>query len=220
MISAIMSAVLAAGLAAQSVDEQRAQFDSSVRRQRAFEQSQFDEAGFQPIDEVVAQRRRVRRILFQEGHFILPFPGVEIERHRSGVVTLAVIGRSISVAPVRIATAEWDRLVRRDSDIFRTRTFGPRDPQTPWPPAPPPPPICHPMIVRFEAADSQAVRSDSASAGCGAAEAERIGAAIDVARLAVSTRPGCSFEEANPFWSFFRCFVPQPSPPPGPNPAH
>lgn len=69
--------------------------------------------------------------------------------------------------------------------------------------------ICHPFLFRFGAAGPEGERTDSASVGCGEAEMDRVQVALEVARVAVATRPDCQFEAGNPFWSFSRCFTPR-----------
>jgi len=207
---AIFFSILLGTQSAQDIANQRSRFDAEIASQRAFERRMFDEAGFIPLADMSARHREVRRILFQEGHFILPIPGVEIERHPSGEVTLTIIGAGVSSGPARVDPTVWSHLVAQDSIVFRNPVFVPRDPNAPIPPMPAG--VCHPYLFRFAAAGPEGERTGSASAGCGETEMDRVRVALEIARIAVATRPDCRVEANDPFWSFSRCFTPREGP--------
>ncbi|MEA3043120.1 MAG: hypothetical protein QOH47_958 [Sphingomonadales bacterium] len=208
LLASLLFAQVAA--APPSIEEQRSRFERVVAEDRAFVRRRFVQAGFRPIDGLAAERRQVRQFLFEEGHFILAIPGIEIERHRSGRVTLTIIGRGATGPPVRIPAAAWRQLEARDVAVYQPPIFVPRDPGAPIPPAPRG--VCHPLLVRFAAAGAQGARSASLALGCNESSRERLQAAIEAARLAVSTRAQCRFDDSDFFWSYFNCFRPPAQP--------
>jgi hypothetical protein len=143
---------------------------------------------------------------------ILPIPGVEIERVSEGSITLKMIGRAGEGAPVMVPASAWTRLATLEGTLFKREPYVRRSPPeasaAPPSPPPPPPPICHAWHVRLAAVDKTGVESRSWSQ-CGGGEAPESRYAIEVARLAVSTRPTCKFEEDDPFWTFALCFLPR-----------
>jgi hypothetical protein len=210
MIAALslLYAVETSNLPAKGSPEQRALFESSQQRQHEFEQQQFVNAGFEPLKDVARAGRNVRRVMFRDPYGIVPIPGLELERAINGQIYLRLIGPQITDARVQIPESEWDRLRVMEAEVFAEPKY------VPWNPHPvssPPPPICHGWGVGFGAAE--AGRQHSASWGeCGSKEGDaRLAYAIEMARLAVATRPACSFDSKEAFWSFSTCFATTPA---------
>jgi len=192
--------------------EQRALFEAGQARQRAFELHEFGQAGFDPLERARPAGGEIRRVLFSDPYFILPTPGVEIRRDQRGAVSLQVVGSGVRTPPTEIAPEGWAALARLDAAVFRRPAFVVRTGPRPAGPAPPAPPICHAWIVRFASTGAAGERTAS-WAGCGDKDEQRLAYAAQAARLAVATRPACSFDPDDPFWSFSRCFRPQPAAP-------
>lgn len=189
--------------------EQRSDYERGQIGQARFEQKLFIDAGFGPLSDLIPQKRMVKRALFQDPYMFMQLPGVEIERLRKGSVTLRIVNRQGKTAPVALLASTWARLTRLEGTLFRPRPYVPWDPPTADRPPPSPPPICHGWIVRFGALDKAGARSAS-WAQCGGDAEPGSGYANEIARLAVSTRPQCKFDQSNPLWSFSKCFSPQP----------
>lgn len=185
--------------------EQRAAYERGQVNQAKFEQKMFVEAGFQPLDDVAAEKRIVKRVLFQDPYMMLPVPGVEIERMANGSITLKVIGPAEKSSSVVVPASAWTRLTSLQGTLFRPKPYVSWDPPKTDAPLPPPPPICHGWIAYFGTADATGLGSGS-WAQCGSRDQPELAFATEVARLAVSTRRACKFDEANPFWSFNACF--------------
>jgi hypothetical protein len=149
----------------------------------------------------------VKRALFGDPYMMLPVPGVEIERMPDGSVTLKVIGRGVSSAPAVLPTSVWEHLTKLQGTLFTRKPYVPWDPPKADAPMPAPPPVCHGWIVRFGTAD-KAGQGSGSWAQCGGGNEPALAFATEIARLAVSTRPACKFDEANPFWAFSACFSP------------
>ena len=193
--------------------EQRAAYVRGQANQIRFEQKLFVDAGFQPIEALAADKRTVKRVLFADPYMMLPVPGVEIERMTNGTITLKLIGRTGASTPAILPTSAWTRLSSLQGTLLRPKQYVPWDPPNANAPVPLPPPICHGWIARFGTADETGVQSGSWGQCWGADQPLSV-FAVEMARLAVSTRPACKFDDANPFWAFNACFSGQPKPSP------
>lgn len=205
---------LAPAAQAQTEAEQRARFEAGRAEQRRFEHSQFIEAGFASIAEVLADGREVRRVLLRDPYGMLPLPGIEVERRDDGRTTLRLQYRgrngdprypAWSTDPVEIEQGAWDELAALEPALFARPVYQPvRSVATPAPtaPPPPPPPLCHAWLARF-----QADRARTASwTECGGRDGPGYRYAVRVAELAVGTKPGCPLAPGNVFGSFSACF--------------
>lgn len=209
-------ALVTAPVAAQSLvfpskgsAEQQAIYERGQAGQAAFEQKLLAEAGFPPLTQAAAEKRNVIRALFQDPYMMLPAPAVEIERLPDGSLTLKVVGRGEKGTPAVLPASAWKRLASLQGTLFMRKPYVPWEPPRADRPPPPPSPICHGWIVRFGKADATGVESAS-WAQCGGHEQPEAAYATEIAKLAVSTRPSCKFEEDNPYWSFRTCFSPPP----------
>lgn len=189
--------------------EQRAIYERGQAGQAAFEQKLLAEAGFPPLTQAAAEKRNVIRALFQDPYMMLAAPAVEIERLPDGSLTLKVVGLGKQSAPAVLPASAWKRLASLQGTLFMRKPYVPWDPPRADRPSPPPPTICHGWIVRFGKANVTGVESASWTQ-CGGHKQPEAAYATEIARLAVSTRPSCEFEENNPFWSFQTCFSPRP----------
>ena len=185
--------------------EQRADYERGQASQIQFEQKLFVDAGFQPLEAVAANKRTVKRALFEDPYMMLPVPGVEIEQMPDGSVTLKVIGRGGESSAAILPASAWTRLTNLEGSMLRPRPYVAWDPAKAGAPSPPLPPICHGWIVRFGAADKTGLGSGS-WAQCGGGDQPGWAYAVEIAKLAVSTRATCKFDKANPFWAFNTCF--------------
>lgn len=206
IIALLGTAAPASGPPPQGSAEQRALRERAIADQARFERRLFAEAGFDPLEDVGAQGRSVKRALFADPYMMLPVPGVEVARAKDGAVTLKVVGRSGASEPVRLPASDWAHLAEMQGTMLDPAPYVPDDPPKPGETSPPPP-ICHGWIVRFGAADASGTASGSWSQ-CGGERGAKQAFAAEMARLAVSTRPSCKFDAANPFWSFNTCFSP------------
>jgi hypothetical protein len=191
--------------------EQRAIYERGQETQAKFEQELFVKAGFKPLDAIAFEKRTVKRALFEDPYMMLPVPGVEIERLPKGSVTLKVIGRTVQSAPAILPASAWTRLTSLQGALFKRKAYVPWDPPKADTSPLPPPPTCHGWIVRFGTTGDDGVTSGS-WAQCGSNDQPELAYGAEIARLAVSTRPACKFDESNPFWSFSTCFSPRPQP--------
>lgn len=196
--------------------EQRADYERGQASQVRFEQELFVDAGFQPIDALAADKRTVKRALFEDPYMMLPVPGVEIERMPNGTITLKVIGRTGASAPAILPASAWAQLISLQGTFLRPKPYVPWDPPKASAPVPAPPPMCHGWLVRFGAADDTGVKSGS-WAQCGGSNQPGAAFAVRMAELAVSTRPSCKFDEADPFGAFNACFSRHPQSSADPN---
>jgi hypothetical protein len=207
----VLPALPAAGetrFPAKGSEEQRAVFERGQEEQAKFEERLFLEGGFKRLDDLAAQKRTVRRALFHDPYMMMSFPGIEVERMPDGSVALKMIGPDGESQPTRLPGSAWTTLTGIEGTMFEPKPYVPWDP-----PAPDeisrPPPICHGWIVRFGSVDTKG-KATSSWAECGGEREPQMAFAIEMARLAVSTRSSCKFDAASPFWSFSDCFGPAP----------
>lgn len=206
-------AVAIAGLLLVPMAEARAQLPADTEQpdrwqraeaaQRAFEHRTFTDAGFPSIAQTIVEGRTVRRLLLHDPYGMLPVPGVELEQFGDGRVTLRLQYQEWSADPVFVDRAAWDALARQEQAVFAAPETGPARPGS-EPSAPPP--SCHGWIARLEA-DYQRTAS---WAQCGGSPGPAYDYAVAIARLAIESKPGCTFDQADPFWSFNTCFAPSP----------
>lgn len=192
---------------AKGSPEQRAVYEQARTRQAEFEQGLFLEAGFQPIETVAAQKRAVKRALFFDPYMMLDIPGVEVERLPDGSVTLTIVGGPAPGGPSPLPASAWDRLTGLQGAMFRPKPYEPWDPPAADAPIPPRPPMCHGWLARFGVADETGTGSGSWGQ-CGGGDAPGLTFATEIARLAIATRPDCTFDADSPFRAFETCFSP------------
>lgn len=184
--------------------EQRTAWDRGQAAQRKFEHSLFTGAGFEPIAEVHADGHDVRRMIAQDPYMILPVPALELERLKNRQITLRVQYRGWSSNTLPVNGKAWDDLARQERAVFATAKFHPVQRNTTLSV---PPPLCHGWIVQLEAD----YKRTASWAACGNLNNPVENYAIQMLKLAMATRPDCSFDDKNPFWSFNACFSPKPS---------
>jgi hypothetical protein len=206
--------LIATAAAAQHLDAppngsaaQRDLYERSQASQIAFEQKLFYEAGFEPLAALEEQKRSVRRAVFEPPYAMLSLPGIEIERSADGRTTLTVIGRAGRSASTALPRSVWTRLTSLQGALLRRRPYVAWRPSPAGARLPSPPPVCHGWQVRFGAVDRSGSGSGSWSE-CGGGRGAAMNYAVAIARLAVSTRPACKFDEEKPFWSYATCFEP------------
>lgn len=191
--------------------QQRADFERGQAMQAAFEQRLFDEAGFTPLADMIEAKRTVRRALFSDPYMMLPVPGVEVERLSDGTATVKVVGRNGESEAVKLPSLAWEHLTGLEGRMLAPKPYVPWDPPKARQPLPSPPPVCHGWIVRFGTSEN-GVQGSGSWAQCGGEKQPGMAFAAQMARLAVDSRPGCTFDPAQPFWSFNTCFTPRPAP--------
>ncbi len=190
--------------------QQKADFERGQANQAEFEQRLFNEAGFKPLADMLEAKRIVRRALFEDPYMMLPIPGVEVEQLQDGTVTVRVVGRTGESDPVKLPASAWEHLTSLEGKMLTPKPYVPWDPPKSDLPPPPPPPICHGWIVRFGTSEA-AVQGSGSWAQCGGKDQPGMAFAVEMARLAVESHPGCKFDPTNPFWSFSTCFTPSPT---------
>jgi hypothetical protein len=200
LLLALLIAAPALQAQAPSEVERRARWERLQAGQRKFEHRLFSEAGFVPIAELRAEGRVVRRLLLADPYMILPVPGIELERLADGRVTLRLQYPGWSSEPVPVDATAWDALASIEGAVFERPVFRPTPPR-----ASPqsPPPLCHGWILRFEAD----YHRTASWAQCGGGKTPAYDYAIRLVQLAIGTKPGCTFEPDNPFFSFNKCFM-------------
>jgi hypothetical protein len=78
--------------------------------ERASVHGRMSASGFVPLEEMTFGGREVRRILPIDPYGGLPIPGIEIERHNEGRVTLRAQYRGYTGDVYDVSTTEWDQL--------------------------------------------------------------------------------------------------------------
>ena len=81
---------------------------------------QMEAAGFTPLAEINFAKRNVRRTLAVDPYMMLATPGVEMERHHDGRLTLRIIYPKWRGPVYPLSQQEWDRL-----EIMEAATFAP-----------------------------------------------------------------------------------------------
>lgn len=76
------------------------------------------ENGFTPIDDMIFGDRDVRRVLPIDPYGILPIPGIELERHHDGRLTLRTQYRHWTGTTYIISPEEWRRLAPLEIAAF------------------------------------------------------------------------------------------------------
>lgn len=182
--------------------QQRANFERGKANQASYDESRFARAGFEPLSKLRAEKREVKRALFSDPYGMISLPGVEVERTSDGSVKLNVI-RTVG-APISslLPGSVWARLNRLQGTSLDPRPYVPWDPPKT---NEPPPSICHGWGVLLGAGDAFTTKSASWGA-CGGSQDAKLNLASELARLAVSTKPECTFDEQDVFWSFANCF--------------
>jgi hypothetical protein len=149
----------------------------------------FGPAGFTPFSQIEAQKREVRRALFQDPFITLSVPGVEFERSADGQVTMTLIGPGVEPRPTPLPPGIWERLVRAEAGVFDR---------------PSPLPDCPAWSLRLAATGPRGTRLANVS-GCVLGD-PGLAYAAELTRIAVATRPDCVYDPGNPFWTFPDCF--------------
>jgi hypothetical protein len=140
--------------------------------------------------------------LFQDPRGWMPVPGVEVERHSNGRVTIRIVGRAEPGKQSRLPAAAWQRLRKFEADTFAPERYVPPTlTQRSRPKS-----ICHGWLVRLGSAQKGAIGSQSWSQ-CGGEPDRRYAFAVEMARLAVSSTPDCKFDQLRPFYSYAGCFA-------------
>jgi hypothetical protein len=159
--------------------------------------------------EMTVEAREVRRLLLRDPYGMLPIPGLELEREIGNRVSLRVQYRGWSSDPVAVDRATWDALARLEASVFAppvsTPNAGLATP-TQQLPSEPPPRVCHGWSVTIAASYSRA----AAWSSCGGKQTAAYDYAVRFINLALSTKPGCTRDGADIFWSFSNCFSPTP----------
>jgi len=164
----------------------------------------FTRAGFPPIEEVQANGRQIRRLLLTDPYMMSAVPGIEVERHRDGHVTLRLQYFAWSGDSVSIDQVAWDALAAIEQEAFAAPAYSPEPVSQRASPPPPAPAICHGWGLWLQASvERRAVWSQ-----CGGRGGPIVDYAMQMLTLAMATRPNCRFERENPFASFSRCFSP------------
>ncbi len=100
-----VAALSVAGADAQPADE-------------AYINWRFADAGFTPLTEMTFGGRDVRRVLPLDPYGFLPIPGVEMERHQDGHLTLRAQYRGWTGDAYALSQQEWSRLAELQSAAF------------------------------------------------------------------------------------------------------
>lgn len=170
--------------------------DHAVRaaaREAQFQRERFTQAGFAPVPE--RQPESFRRLLVHEPRAMFAIPGIEIARDVSGAVHLTVQYRGWALEPVALDPGVWEQLTP-EAEIF--------GPQPPPVDRVAPGVVCHAWGASIQSDDGRIAGWH----GCSRGETPVSTAAVQMIRLAMSTRPDCAFEEASAFPDYMRCFRP------------
>ena len=201
-LSVFLALLSIPAVASAQTDERRARWEAAQADQRRFLHNQFVRAGFEPIEAARAARREVRRLVLDQPYGGFPVPGIELERHPDGRVTLRMQYAQWSTDPVEIDPSAWSSLTARDTAVFAPPEYvPPPPPTTPPPPPPPPPPACHAWHAWLEA-DSDRVTSWS---GCNDLHQEARAYVTAMVELAMATRPACG-RQPSLLYAFVTCF--------------
>jgi len=206
LLALMVSSAVAAQSAPRGSPEQKALHDRIQASLAQTERKLSAEAGFRPLETLVAEGRTVRRALFMFPYMSRVTHAVEIEREADGSVSLTMTESGAFRSRVELPASAWERLITLQGTLFRAKPYMPWDPpeivQTGVPA-----PTCHGWVVVFGAADV-GISGNGQWSSCSTVGADQ-GArayAIEIARLAVSTRPACKAEEPDPLSAFQMCF--------------
>jgi hypothetical protein len=182
LIFALIAAISFQGLAiAQTSD------DDFVHRRIAA-------SGFTPLGEMAFGDRDVRRVLPIDPHGLLPIPGIELERHRDGRLTLRAQYRTWTGVAYPVSRAEWDRLALLEAAAFGPpgkSTFKAR-----------PGLVIHCWSGLLEAVPRKAASWWACNNGTKAAQAY-----TEAVLVLAMQKKGCAPSDKSTLWGFSACFT-------------
>ncbi|MGC6401772.1 hypothetical protein ACNI3Q_14470 [Sphingomonas sp. FW199] len=110
-------AAIAAPVAAQTAPDPATAAKVDADNARYAERS-MAERGFVPMAEMRFAGRDVRRVLPSDPYGIMPIPGVEMERHRDGRMTIRVVHHRWTDEARPMTQAEWDAIAALEPAAF------------------------------------------------------------------------------------------------------
>ena len=138
---------------------------------------------------------------------------MQFERQPVGRVTLTFIRDGQRSDPIPLPPGSWETITENEVAVFREPEFVPPSRKRSIPP--PPPTICHGAQMFFSSTGPEGERV-TATASCDGQDV-RLEYGSRLARLAISTRPSCQYDERDPLQSYVECFrKPPPNPSDGP----
>lgn len=160
--------------------------------ERADIHGQMQLAGFAPLAEMRFGGRDVRRLLLLDPYGILPVPGLEIERHADGRVTLRTQHRGWTGPVFDLAPETWPRLAALESEAYAPR---PAPRATGQPTA-----VVHCWAAFLEASPDRA----ALWSGCGGTRAGARAYVDAVIALAIAEM-ACPAGQSDALWRFVEC---------------
>ncbi|MDG5489113.1 hypothetical protein NYR55_10860 [Sphingomonas sp. BGYR3] len=111
-------AAIAAPVAAQTAPDPAATAAKVDRDNARYAERRMAERGFVPMAEMRFAGRDVRRVLPSDPYGMMPIPGVEMERHRDGRMTIRIVHRGWTSEAKRVSQTEWDAVARLQGPAF------------------------------------------------------------------------------------------------------
>lgn len=106
ILAALPAALLLSGAALAQSSEER------------FVHQRMAASGFIPLDEMTFGGRDVRRVLPVDPHGMLPIPGIELERHADGRLTLRAQYRGWSGQAYDLSAGEWEQVAGLETTAY------------------------------------------------------------------------------------------------------
>jgi hypothetical protein len=106
---------IAAPAMAQTPPDQPASVDADNGR---YAERRMAERGFIPMAEMRFAGRDVRRALPSDPYGMIPIPGVEMERHRDGRITIRMVHAGWTSEAKPVSEGEWAELARLEQAAF------------------------------------------------------------------------------------------------------
>lgn len=149
-------------------------------------------AGLSSLQEMRFGGREVHQVLPIDAYGILPIPGVELERHRDGRLTLRLRYRGWADTPYDVSQEDWDRLAALEKTAFA--------------PVPPAREKGNPMIVVHCTSGMIASTRSQARGWWACNPGDRPAMAYNDAVLDLAMKAmGCKATEKEAIWRFSTC---------------
>lgn len=185
-------AAIAAPVAAQTAPDPAATAAKVDADNARYAERRMAERGFVPMAEMRFAGRDVRRALPSDPYGMMPIPGVEMERHRDGRITIRMVHPGWTDAAKPVTQAEWDAVAALEPAAFAPF----RDPDL----------VRRPNVV-IHCWSGMIAASPGAHAtwGCATREPPAATYAAAVLELAMA-KQGCAASDQDVWWRFSDCF--------------
>jgi len=166
------------------------------------EDARLERSSFQPIGEVAAAKRVVRRVTYRDP-FASPYaPAVALEKSASGEITFTVTAAGGKVKETGVVTpTEWAELTAMGSALAPPKPMSARAKTE----------VCHAKLLVIETAEGGKAKRRNASMCGGEGDYKAMAYAYKVAEIAVSKIAKCEkfiSDTREPSWTLAECIKP------------